>query len=105
MKSLIKAVALVVAVAAPVASFAQSNVQLTRAQVRNELVQLKKAGYHVGDGDQTSYPAQIQAAIARVAAHSTSGFGGVNSGSSAAGVHAVASASDSTGIRSVYAAH
>ncbi|TDG21882.1 DUF4148 domain-containing protein [Paraburkholderia silviterrae] len=49
----------------PVASFAQSNGPVTRAQVRTELVQLGKAGYHVGDGKHTTYPREIQAAEGR----------------------------------------
>jgi hypothetical protein len=54
--------------------------------VRAELVQLEKAGYHPGDGDNTTYPAPIQAAEAKVAAQNAmSGVGGVNSGSSEAG--------------------
>ncbi|WP_206996825.1 DUF4148 domain-containing protein [Trinickia mobilis] len=80
MKSLVKAVALAVVLAAPVASFAQSNQPVTRAQVRADLVQLEKAGYHAGS-DKTAYPTHIQAAEARVAAANgaaqanTSGFG------------------------------
>jgi hypothetical protein len=83
-KSLIPAVILASAMAAPAVSFAQSNGPATRAQVRTELVQVEKAGYHLGDGDQTTYPAQIQAAEARVAAQNgaASGYGGVTSGSS-----------------------
>ena len=94
MKSLIQAVAVAVALAAPVMSFAQSNAPVTRAQVRAELVQLEKAGYHVGDGDQTTYPAQIQAAEAKVAAQNgaASGYGGVVGGSSEAGRPAVSKA-------------
>ncbi|CAG9273163.1 conserved exported hypothetical protein [Paraburkholderia unamae] len=96
MKSLIQAVAVAVAVAlvVPVASFAQSNGPVTRAQVRAELVQLEKAGYHVGDGDQAHYPDAIQAAEAKVAAQqvATSGYGGVVSGSSEAGRPAVSKA-------------
>ena len=46
MKSLIQAVVVAAALAAPVAVFAQSNQPVTRAQVRAELVQLEKAGYH-----------------------------------------------------------
>jgi uncharacterized membrane protein len=48
MKSLIQAVVVAAALAAPVAVFAQSNAPLTRAQVRAELVQLEKAGYKPG---------------------------------------------------------
>ncbi|MFC5429248.1 DUF4148 domain-containing protein [Paraburkholderia denitrificans] len=94
MKSLIPAVAVAVALVVPVASFAQSNGPVTRAQVREELIQLEKAGYHVGDGDQAHYPDAIQAAEAKVAAQNgaTSGYGGVAIGSSDAGRPAVSKA-------------
>jgi hypothetical protein len=95
-KTLVSAVVLASTLAAPVVSFAQqSNGPVTRAQVRAELVQLEKAGYHVGDGDQTTYPAEIQAAEAKVAAAqngAASGYGGVVSGSSEAGRPAVSKA-------------
>jgi hypothetical protein len=68
MKSLIKTIAVAVVIAAPVASFAQSNHPLTRAQVRAELVQLEKAGYNPILAANVHYPADIQAAEARVAA-------------------------------------
>ena len=48
MKSLIQAVVIAAVLAAPVASFAQSNQPVTRAQVRAELIQLEKAGYQPG---------------------------------------------------------
>ncbi|MFT4068009.1 DUF4148 domain-containing protein [Paraburkholderia sp.] len=101
MKSLIQAVVIAAAIAAPVASFAQANQPVTRAQVRAELVQLEKAGYQPGHADP-HYPADIQAAQARVdsqngVGQAASGFGGVVSGSSQAG-HAVAT----TGAKSVY---
>ena len=94
MKSLIQAVVVAAALAAPVAVFAQSNAPLTREQVRAELIQLEKAGYHPGDGDNTTYPADIQAAEAKVAAQNAaaSGYGGVVSGSSEAGRPAVSKA-------------
>lgn len=106
MKSLIKAVALAVVLAAPVVSFAQSNQPLTRAEVRAQLVQLEKAGYNPSADNDATYPAQIQAAEARVAAQneSTSGVGGVVSGSSQSGA-AVISASSFTSQRSIYAGH
>ena len=93
-KSVVSAVALASALAAPAVSFAQqSNGPVTRAQVRAELVQLEQAGYHVGDG-HTTYPAEIQAAEAKVAAQNgaASGYGGVVSGSSEAGRPAVSKA-------------
>ncbi|WP_027803916.1 DUF4148 domain-containing protein [Paraburkholderia dilworthii] len=94
MKSLIQAVVVTAALAAPFVAFAQqSNAPVTRAQVRAELVQLEKAGYHPG-GDNTTYPADIQAAEAKVAAQNgaASGYGGVGSGSSDAGRPAVSKA-------------
>lgn len=68
MKSLIKAVAIAALLAAPVVSFAQTNQLVTRAQVRNELIQLEKAGYNPSISNDEDYPADIQAAEARVAA-------------------------------------
>ncbi|WP_207001733.1 DUF4148 domain-containing protein [Trinickia mobilis] len=102
MKSLIKAVALAVVLTAPVASFAQANQPVTRAQVRAQLVQLEKAGYNPShSGRDPYYPEDIQAAEARVAAEngSTSGVGGVISGSSESGAPAVSAV---TGTGSLY---
>ncbi|WP_144156730.1 DUF4148 domain-containing protein [Paraburkholderia sp. BCC1885] len=105
MKSLIKAVAIAVVLSAPVASFAQSNQPLSRAEVRSQLVQLESTGYRPGGG-HASYPDQIQAAEAQVAARngSTSGVGGVAGGSSESGAPA-ATASAFAGSRSVYFGH
>ena len=112
MKSLIHAVVVAAALAAPVAVFAQSNQPVTRAQVRAELVQLEKAGYNPARGEDPYYPADVQAAEAKVAAQNaqtataqagvadTSGVGGVMSGSSASGAAAVAA-----GPRSLYSGH
>ncbi|NPT46489.1 DUF4148 domain-containing protein [Paraburkholderia sp. 1N] len=93
MKSLIQAAVVAAALAAPVAAFAQSNAPLTRAQVRAELIQLEKAGYQPGQGDNTTYPTQIQAAEAKVAAQNgATDVGGVANGSSDAGRPAVSQA-------------
>ena len=93
MKSLVQAVVVAAALAAPVAVFAQSNAPLTRAQVRAELVQLEKAGYQPGQGDNTTYPTQIQVAEAKVAAQNgATDVGGVANGSSDAGRPAVSKA-------------
>ncbi|NKJ49348.1 hypothetical protein CIC12_21975 [Burkholderia sp. SG-MS1] len=90
MKSLIQAVVFAAAVAAPVAVFAQANQALTRAQVRAELIELEKAGYNPARGEDPTYPAEIQAAEAKVAAqHAATGFGGAVGGSSDAGRPAV----------------
>ena len=94
MKSLIQAVIAVAVLCAPVASFAQSNAPVTRAQVRAELAQLAQAGYHAGDGDNARYPEDIQAAEARVAAQNSAatGYGGSTSGTSASGRPGVSAA-------------
>jgi hypothetical protein len=97
MKSLIKSVVIALAVAAPVASFAHLSAPVTRAQLRAELVQLEKAGYNPGTSNDYDYPANIQAAEARVAAQNgtaqTSGYGSATSGSSQAGSRAQVTAS------------
>jgi hypothetical protein len=101
----VQAISIAAALAAPVVSFAQSNGPVTRAQVRNELVQLEKAGYRPGEGDQTNYPEQLQQAEARVAqsAAASSGFGGVADGSSASGSRtAAAPQAEVPGLKPVY---
>ncbi|RDJ99868.1 DUF4148 domain-containing protein [Paraburkholderia lacunae] len=98
MKSLIKAVAIAIVLAAPVASFAQSSQEpATRAQVRNELIQLEQAGYNPFVTNDPTYPADVQAAEGRVQAQNaavaqtqqpvadTSGYGAPTSGSSQSG--------------------
>jgi hypothetical protein len=83
MKSIVYAAVLASVLAAPVASFAQSNEPVTRAQVRAELIQLEKAGYNPASSNDASYPNDIQAAEQRVQAQNpavaqaadTSGYG------------------------------
>jgi uncharacterized protein DUF4148 len=90
-KSLIPAVVIVSALAAPTFAFAQSadtNGSLTRAEVKAQLVQLEKAGYNPA-GDQVNYPQNIQAAQARVDAQNAqaaTAYGPSTSGTSAVGV-------------------
>ncbi|QGZ60136.1 DUF4148 domain-containing protein [Paraburkholderia acidiphila] len=84
MKSLVQAVVIAAALAAPVAVFAQSNQPVTRAQVRADMVQVEKAGFNPARSNPNEYPANVQAAEARVAAQN-SAIGGVNNGSSQAG--------------------
>src|SRR5260370_22445428 len=96
-KSLVSAVALAAALAAPAVSFAQqSNGPVTRAQVRAELVQLEKAGWSpsMDMGNNPHYPDGIQDAEAKVAAQNgaPSGYGGVVAGSPEAGRPAVSMA-------------
>jgi len=113
MKSLIQAVAIAAILAAPAVSFAQSNQPVTRAQVRTELIQLENAGYRA-TADHASYPDQIQAAEAKVAAENeqmamtrprtagSSGVGGMMGGSSASGA---ATALTTPGVHSPYTGH
>jgi Domain of unknown function (DUF4148) len=90
MKTLISAVVVAAALVAPVASFAQSNQPLTRADVRAQLVQLEKAGYNP-IGDHTDYPSNLLAAQARVDAQNgnaqaaNSGYGAPAVGTSQSG--------------------
>jgi hypothetical protein len=74
MKSIAYAVVAAAALSASFGAFAQTS-PVTRAEVRAELVQLEKAGYHPGVSSPY-YPSDIQAAQARVQGESdTSGYG------------------------------
>jgi len=68
MKTPIQTIALIVALAAPFASFAQSSSPVTRAEVREQLIQLEKAGYIPGATDAYAYPQNARAAEEIVAA-------------------------------------
>jgi hypothetical protein len=97
MKSL-QAIVISAVLATPFASFAQqSNEPVTRAEVRAELVQIEKAGYNPAKRDNATYPADIQAAEARVAAgnSATEGVGGMTSGAAQAGQRTSATTSSS----------
>ncbi|WP_126283115.1 DUF4148 domain-containing protein [Burkholderia stagnalis] len=72
MKSIVYTVVAASALSASFGAFAQSSV--TREQVRNELVQLENAGYKPGVSSPY-YPADIQAAQARVHGADNSGYG------------------------------
>lgn len=65
-RTLIQAAVIAAVVAVPALSFAQQQAPVTRAEVRNELIQLEQAGYNPSVGNDTDYPANIQAAEARV---------------------------------------
>lgn len=67
MKSIVRAAVVAAIVAVPAISFAQAQPEqqpLTRAQVRQQLVELRAAGYD--PPDWANYPENIQAAQARV---------------------------------------
>ncbi|KQR81736.1 hypothetical protein ASG35_05450 [Burkholderia sp. Leaf177] len=98
---LVQSLVVAVALAVPaVASFAQSNQPVTRAEVKAQLVQLEKAGYNP-TGDQTQYPSNIQAAESRVnnGNVAASSFGGVAESTSASGSHHSLRAFDSNVAR------
>lgn len=83
MNPIIKALALSLAISTPIMAFAQdSNDSLTRAQVEGQLIQLEHAGYKPS---KTHYPADIQAAKARVATQSGTGYGATATGTSQSG--------------------
>ncbi|WP_322105519.1 DUF4148 domain-containing protein [Paraburkholderia sp. J41] len=68
MKSLLCLTLAAAALAAPLASFAQSTAPVTRAQVLADLIRVEKAGYDPARGNDSNYPTDIQAAEAKVAA-------------------------------------
>ncbi|MCC8405939.1 DUF4148 domain-containing protein [Paraburkholderia sp. MMS20-SJTN17] len=91
MRSLIQTVALAAVIAAPVAAIAQSQQPVTRAEVNAEIRQLEQVGYNPATAFDAQYPADIQAAEARVSAMNakgqgdTSGYGSPMGGSSQSG--------------------
>jgi hypothetical protein len=104
MKSLIQAVVVAAVLAVPAVSFAQSSQQpLTRAEVKAQLIQIEKAGYNPATANDYDYPANIQAAEARVAAQHGSSYGGVANGSSDSGTAVQSSFGDN--VHSVYMGH
>ena len=74
MKPIVKLAAVVaaIALAAPITVFAAANTAadhpLTRAEVREQLVQVEAAGYNPTRMNPNTYPADVQAAEAEVAA-------------------------------------
>jgi hypothetical protein len=97
----IKLLAVAALVAAPVLSFAQSNQGVTRAQVRAELVQLQAAGYNPAS-DETQYPKNIQAALARIHADSNA-YGGMDAGSQSGARIMASTQDDIPGLGPVFA--
>ncbi|XUW93187.1 DUF4148 domain-containing protein (plasmid) [Burkholderia sp. M6-3] len=77
------------ALGAPILSLAQSSAPLTRAEVRADLVRVERAGYRPTSGDDVNYPADVQAAEAKVAAQfdqqlTVQAVGGIAKGGSSA---------------------
>ena len=86
MKSFIYAVAAATALTASFGAFAQSNPsgELTRAQVRAELVQIEQAGYKPEVSD-AHYPNALHTAQARVTNNDATGYGAQAAASARAG--------------------
>ena len=89
MKALTKAVLIACALSAPAFAFAQTaNAPVTRAQVQADLVLVELAGYRPAATDPY-YPADLQAAVAKIAAQNqtpeAASLGGVTTGASQAG--------------------
>ncbi|QSN63156.1 DUF4148 domain-containing protein [Caballeronia sp. M1242] len=87
MNTIAKVVLSVAAFVAPAFAFAQAQTgPVTRAQVKAELVQLERAGFSPATGENATYPADIQAAEAKVAARNAQeAYGGMHSGGGASG--------------------
>jgi Domain of unknown function (DUF4148) len=103
MKSFVFTIAAASALAMPIVAFSQTDATATRAQVRAELQQLEQAGYDPAKGENPNYPADIQAAEARVsAANSATGYGGTASVSSSSGSRATTRPASGDEMRQIY---
>lgn len=103
MRSIAMAIAAVSALALPIAALSQTDAPPTRAQVRAELQQLEQAGYDPGKGENPNYPADIQAAEARVSSQNgATAYGGVTSGTSASGSHAISRPATTDEMKQLY---
>ncbi|OTP73078.1 DUF4148 domain-containing protein [Caballeronia sordidicola] len=108
-KSLIPAVVIASALAAPALAFAQDNTQVTRSAVKSDLQQMEQAGYTPAE-DRTTYPAKTQAAEQRVEQRvqdergvAATSYGPSMSGTSASGIRAQTGPSDSN--HTIYFGH
>ena len=106
MKTLICLTLVVSALASPALTFAQATSgQLTRAQVRADLICVEQAGYRPG-GDDNDYPVDIQAAEAKIAEQdgarlAADAVGGIAQASSSQ----TGMAANAISPRSLYAGH
>jgi hypothetical protein len=104
MKSLIQTGAIVVALAFPIASFAQSSESATPAQVQVQVAPLEQTGYNT-TGDHAHGPVEIKVAEASVdqPGDASAAYGGVVDGASqsSTGIHALYD----VGLKSIYIKH
>lgn len=84
MKTLVHTVCAVALVALPIASLAQSNEPLTRAQVQAEIAQLQQAGFNPANANTVDFPSSMPAADASAAGQG-SGYGPGTNGTSQMG--------------------
>ena len=102
MKSIAIAVAAASALSIPLAAFSQNDRTPTRAEVRAELQRLEQAGYDPAKSDDANYPSDIQAAEARISIEDPTAYGGVASGSSTSGSHAVVRPASDKEMKQLY---
>ncbi|HKR47245.1 MAG TPA: DUF4148 domain-containing protein [Paraburkholderia sp.] len=84
MKTLVHTVCAVAVMAVPIASLAQSDAGLTRAQVQGEIAQLQQAGFNPANANTVDFPSNMSAADASAAGQG-SGYGPAMNGSSQMG--------------------
>ncbi|WP_206956366.1 DUF4148 domain-containing protein [Trinickia acidisoli] len=104
MKSLVYAMVAASALSIPLVSFAQSsdNGPVTRAQVRQDLINVEQAGYNPS-ARSPNYPNDIQAAEQRVnEGQGATGYGGVAAGSSQSGAPVQLHPTNVDGVHSLY---
>jgi hypothetical protein len=102
MKSLVTAIVFG-ALSFPLAALAQTDSGLTRAQVKDDLRQLEQVGYDPFKAEDPNYPADIQAAEARLAERNgATGYGGMPAGSTASGAPVVIRPASPGELREIY---
>jgi len=84
MKTLVHTVCALAVVGVPIASLAQSDGSLTRAQVQAEIAQLQQAGFNPANANTVDFPANMPTTDASAAGQS-SGYGPATNGSSQMG--------------------
>jgi hypothetical protein len=106
-KSLLPALLIASALAAPTFAFAQSDAPVTRAEVRAQLSALEKAGYNPATNDNY-YPQGLQAAQQRIDSANgveTQSYGPSTSGTSASGMRATMAPASPIEQHSIYFGH
>jgi hypothetical protein len=102
-KSLIQTAGIIVALAFPIACFAQSNESTTPAQVQVQLAPLEQAGYNTADHAHARVEIQVAEAGIDQPGDASAGYGGVVDGASqsSTGIHSLYD----VGLKSIYVRH